>query len=103
MCLIARWRQLQELRDALLPSDKKGSLGVDIASFRAASAPRRDTGDRPDVHILRHTVLYAARPVRSCGRCLVVFFDARDDRLRTLKIMNDIRAQSDRLSERGGR
>ena len=33
MCSIVHSLSLQELRDVLLPSDKKGNLGVDIISF----------------------------------------------------------------------
>jgi len=80
---------LQELRDALLPSDKKNSLGVDIVAFV-----------QPAVAVVtpaigQTLIFFGALFFMLLGRArlrqlLVVFFQERESRLRTLKIMNDI-------------
>jgi len=80
---------LQELRDALLPSDKKGSLGVDIMSF-VQPALLVVTPAIGQTFIFFGTLFFMLLGRSQLRRVLVVFFDERDARLRTLKIMNDI-------------
>src|SRR4029078_3080280 len=80
---------LQELRDALLPSEKKGSLGVDIASF-VQPALLVVTPAICQMFIFFGTLFFMLLGRSQLRRVLVVFFDAREDRLRMLRIMNDI-------------
>lgn len=80
---------LQELRDALLPSDKKGGLGVDIMSF-AQTALSIVTPAVGQMLIFFGTLFFMLLGRSQLRRVLVVFFEKRDARLRTLKIMNDI-------------
>ncbi|HEX9070365.1 MAG TPA: AI-2E family transporter [Pseudolabrys sp.] len=80
---------LQELRDALLPSDKKGSLGVDIISF-VQPALLIVTPAIGQTLIFFGTLFFMLLGRSQLRRVLVVFFDEREARLRTLKIMNDI-------------
>jgi predicted PurR-regulated permease PerM len=80
---------LQELRDALLPPEKKGSLGVDIASF-VQPALLVVTPAIGQMFIFFGTLFFMLLGRSQLRRFLVVFFDAREDRLRMLKIMNDI-------------
>jgi predicted PurR-regulated permease PerM len=80
---------LQELRDALLPSEKKGSLGVDIVSF-VQPALLVVTPAIGQTFIFFGTLFFMLLGRSQLRRVLVVFFDERDDRLRMLKIMNDI-------------
>ena len=80
---------LQELRDALLPSDKKDSLGVDIISF-VQPALLIVTPAIGQTLIFFGTLFFMLLGRSQLRRVLVVFFDEREARLRTLKIMNDI-------------
>jgi predicted PurR-regulated permease PerM len=80
---------LQELRDALLPSEKKGSLGVDIMSF-VQPALLIVTPAIGQIFIFFGTLFFMLLGRSQLRRVLVVFFDQREARLRTLKIMNDI-------------
>jgi predicted PurR-regulated permease PerM len=80
---------LQDLRDALLPSDKKGSLGVDIMSF-VQPAVLIVTPAIGQVLTFFGTLFFMLLGRSRLRRVLVAFFDERDTRLRTLKIMNDI-------------
>lgn len=80
---------LQELRDALLPSDKKGSLGVDIVSF-VQPALLVVTPAIGQTFIFFGTLFFMLLGRSQLRRVLVAFFDERDARLRMLKIMNDI-------------
>jgi len=80
---------LQELRDALLPSEKKGSVGVDIASF-VQPALLVVTPAIGQTFIFFGTLFFMLLGRSQLRRVLVVFFDAREDRLRMLRIMNDI-------------
>ncbi len=80
---------LQELRDALLPSDKKGSLGVDIMSL-VQTALSIVTPAIGQIFIFFGTLFFMLLGRSQLRRVVVVFFDDRDARLRTLKIMNDI-------------
>ncbi len=80
---------LQNLRDALLPSDKKGSLGVDIMAF-VQPAVLLITPAIGQTFIFFGTLFFMLLGRSRLRRVLVAFFDERDARLRTLKIMNDI-------------
>jgi len=80
---------LQGLRDTLLPSNQKGSLGVDIVSFvqpvMAIVAP--GVGQ---MLIFFGTLFFMLFGRSQLRRVLVAFFDEREARLRMLKIMNDV-------------
>ena len=93
---------LQGLREALLPSEKKASLGVDIMSF-VQPALLIVTPAIGQMFIFFGTLFFMLLGRSQLRRVLVVFFDEREARLRTLKIMNDIEQQFDRLSERRDR
>jgi predicted PurR-regulated permease PerM len=80
---------LQDLRDALRPSDKKGSLGVDIMSF-VQPAVLIVTPAIGQMLTFFGTLFFMLLGRSRLRRVLVAFFDERDARLRTLKIMNDI-------------
>jgi predicted PurR-regulated permease PerM len=80
---------LQELRDALLPSEKKGGLGVDIMSF-VQPALLVVTPAIGQTFIFFGTLFFMLLGRSKLRRVLVVFFDEREARLRTLRIMNDI-------------
>jgi predicted PurR-regulated permease PerM len=80
---------LQEMRDALLPSDKRGSLGVDIMTF-VQPAVFVVTPAIGQIFIFFGTLFFMLLGRSQLRRVLVIFFDERDARLRTLKIMNDI-------------
>ena len=80
---------LQELRDALLPSDKKGGLGVDIMSF-VQPALLVVTPAIGQTFIFFGTLFFMLLGRSHLRRVVVAFFDEREARLRTLKIMNDI-------------
>ena len=80
---------LQEMRDALLPSDKKGSLGVDIMSF-VQPALLVVTPAIGQTFIFFGTLFFMLLGRSRLRRVVVAFFDEREARLRTLKIMNDI-------------
>lgn len=80
---------LQEMRDALLPSDKRGGLGVDIMSF-VQPALLVVTPAIGQIFIFFGMLFFMLLGRAQLRRVLVIFFDERDARLRTLKIMNDI-------------
>ena len=80
---------LQELRDAFLPSDKKGSLGVDIMAF-IQPAVLIVTPAIGQLLIFFGTLFFMLLGRARMRRVLVAFFDERDARLRMIKIMNDI-------------
>ncbi len=80
---------LQEMRDALLPADKKGILGVDIMTF-VQPAVLIVTPAIGQIFIFFGTLFFMLLGRAQLRRVLVIFFDERDARLRTLKIMNDI-------------
>ncbi len=80
---------LQDLRDALLPSDKKGSLGVDIMAF-VQPAVLVITPAIGQTFIFFGTLFFMLLGRSRLRRVLVAFFDEHDARLRTLKIMSDI-------------
>src|SRR4029077_14884042 len=80
---------LQELRDALLPSDKKGGLGVDIMSF-VQPALLVVTPAIGQTFIFFGTLFFMLLGRLQLRRVVVAFFDEREARLRTLKIMNHI-------------
>jgi predicted PurR-regulated permease PerM len=80
---------LQGLREALLPSEKKASLGVDIMSF-VQPALLIVTPAIGQMFIFFGTLFFMFLGRSQLRRVLVVLFDEREARLRTLKIMNDI-------------
>jgi predicted PurR-regulated permease PerM len=80
---------LQDLRDKFLPSDKKGSLGVDIVAF-VQPAMLIVTPAIGQMLIFFGTLFFMLLGRSQLRRFLVIFFDKREARLRTLKIMNDI-------------
>lgn len=80
---------LQDLRDALLPADKKGSLGVDIMTF-LQPAVLVVTPALGQLLIFFGTLFFMLLGRARMRRVLVAFFAERDARLRMLKIMNDI-------------
>jgi predicted PurR-regulated permease PerM len=80
---------LEELRDTLLPSDKKGSLGVDIVAF-VQPAVLVVTPAVGQTLIFFGTLFFMLLGRSRMRRVLVAFFDERESRLRALKIMNDI-------------
>jgi len=80
---------LQAMRDALLPSDKRGSLGVDIMTF-VQPAVLIVTPAIGQILIFFGTLFFMLLGRSELRRVLVIFFDEREARLRTLKIMNDI-------------
>lgn len=80
---------LQGLREALLPSEKKADLGVDIMSF-VQPALLIVTPAIGQMFIFFGTLFFMLLGRSQLRRVLVVFFDEREARLRTLKIMNDI-------------
>lgn len=80
---------LQEMRDALLPSEKKGNLGVDIISF-IQPALLVVTPAIGQTFIFFGALFFMLLGRSQLRRVLVVFFDEREARLRMLKIMNDV-------------
>ena len=80
---------IQELRDAILPSGKKESLGVDIMSFVQATLSIV-TPAIGQALIFFGTLFFMLLGRSQLRRVLVALFEQRDARLRTLKIMNDI-------------
>ena len=80
---------LQELRDALLPAERKGSIGVDIMSF-VQPALLVVTPAIGQMFIFLGTLFFMLLGRARLRRVLVAFFDEREARLRMLKIMNDI-------------
>lgn len=80
---------LQDLRNALLPSDNKGGLGVDIVTF-VQPAVSIVTPAIGQIFIFFGTLFFMLLGRSRARRVLVAFFDERDARLRMLKIMNDI-------------
>jgi len=82
---------LQDLRNALLPSDKanNGGLGFDIISI-AQPAVTIVTPAIGEVFIFFGALFFMLVGRNRLRRVLVAFFDDREARLRTLKIMNDI-------------
>jgi predicted PurR-regulated permease PerM len=80
---------LQELREALLPADKKGSLGVDIVAF-IQPALLIVTPAIGQTLIFFGALFFMLLGRSQLRRVLIAFFDERDARLRTIKIMNDI-------------
>jgi predicted PurR-regulated permease PerM len=80
---------LQEVRDALLPSEKKGDLGVDIISF-VQPALLIVTPAIGQTFIFFGTLFFMLLGRSELRRVAVAFFDEREARLRMLKIMNDV-------------
>lgn len=82
-------KALREMRNALLPDAAKGGMGVDIASFVQPVVAIVAPGIG-QVFIFFGTLFFMLLGRSHMRRWLVAFFDERDARLRTLKIMNDI-------------
>ncbi|HET9716715.1 MAG TPA: AI-2E family transporter [Pseudolabrys sp.] len=80
---------LQQLRDALLPPDKKGSIGVDIVAF-VQPAILFVTPAIGQLLIFFGTLFFMLLGRSHLRHLVVAFFEARESRLRSLKIMNDI-------------
>jgi predicted PurR-regulated permease PerM len=80
---------LQELRNTLLPSGQTGSIGVDIMSF-VQPALLVVTPAIGQTLIFFGTLFFMLLGRSQLRRVLVAFFDEREDRLRVLRIMNDI-------------
>jgi len=80
---------LQDLRDALLPTDKKGGLGVDIMAF-IQPAVLIVTPAIGQILIFFGTLFFMLLGRTQLRWVLIAFFDEREARLRTIKIMNDI-------------
>jgi predicted PurR-regulated permease PerM len=80
---------LQGLRDTLLPSDKKAGLGVDIMAF-VQPALLIVTPAIGQTLIFFGTLFFMLLGRSQLRRVLIAFFDEREARLRTIKIMNDI-------------
>jgi predicted PurR-regulated permease PerM len=80
---------LQELRNALLPSDSKGGFGFDIVSI-VQPAVSIVTPAIGQMFIFFGTLFFILLGRTRLRRLLVALFDDRGARLRTLKIMNDI-------------
>ncbi len=80
---------LQNLRNALLPADAKGGVGVDIMSFvkPAVSVVTPAVGQ---MLIFFGALFFMLLGRNRLRRVLVAFFSAREARLRTLRIVNDI-------------
>jgi predicted PurR-regulated permease PerM len=82
-------RQMQSLRDTLLPPDSKGNIGVDIMNFVQPAASIVVPGIE-QVLIFFGTLFFMLLGRSQLRRVVVAFFDHRDARLRALKVMNDI-------------
>jgi predicted PurR-regulated permease PerM len=80
---------LQDMRNALLPSDTKTGVGFDLMSI-VQPAVTVVTPAIGEVFIFFGTLFFMLVGRAQLRRVLVVFFDDREARLRTLKIMNDI-------------
>ena len=80
---------LQEMRNALLPSDSKGGLGFDIVSI-VQPAVTIVTPAIGQTFIFLGSLFFMLLGRSQLRRVLVAFFDNREARLRMLKIMNDI-------------
>ena len=80
---------LDNLRNALLPSNAQSKLGVDIMSFvqPAVSVVTPAIGQ---LLIFFGALFFMLLGRNRLRRVLVVFFDERDARLRSLRIMRDI-------------
>ena len=80
---------LQDLRNALLPSDTRSGLGFDIMSV-VQPAVSIVTPAIGQVFVFFGALFFMLLGRAQLRHVLVAFFDERDARLRTLKIMNDI-------------
>jgi predicted PurR-regulated permease PerM len=84
------WAMMQDLRKALLPGDQgNAGIGVDIAAFiqPVFSIVTPAIGE---VFIFFGTLLFMLIGRSRLRRVVVAFFEDREARLRTLKIINDI-------------
>jgi predicted PurR-regulated permease PerM len=80
---------LQDMRNALLPSDTKAGLGFDIVSI-VQPAVIIVTPAIGQIIVFFGALFFMLLGRTRLRRVLVAFFQDRDARLRTLKIMNDI-------------
>jgi predicted PurR-regulated permease PerM len=80
---------LQDLRKALLPSSGNGEVGFDIISV-VQPAVSIVTPAIGEIFIFFGALFFMLLGRVRLRRVLVAFFDDREARLRTLKIMNDI-------------
>jgi predicted PurR-regulated permease PerM len=84
------WAMMQDLRKALLPGDAgKDGLGVDIAAF-VQPIFSIVTPAIGEVFIFFGALFFMLIGRTKLRRVTVAFFEDREARLRTLKIMNDI-------------
>ncbi len=84
------WAMMQEVRKALLPGDQgNGGLGVDIAAF-VQPVFAIVTPAIGEVFIFFGALFFMLIGRTRLRRVVVAFFEDREARLRTLKIMNDI-------------
>jgi predicted PurR-regulated permease PerM len=82
-------RALQSLRDALLPANEKGGIGVDIMSFVQPIVSIVVPGIS-QMLIFFGTLFFMLLGRNHLRRVAVAFFRVREAKLRALKIMNDI-------------
>jgi len=80
---------LQDMRNALLPSDSKGGVGFDLMMV-VQPAVTIVTPAISQLIIFFGSLLFMLLGRSQIRRVMVIFFDDRAARLRTLKIMNDI-------------
>jgi predicted PurR-regulated permease PerM len=84
------WAMMQDLRKALLPGDQgKAGVGVDIAAF-VQPIFSIVTPAIGEVFIFFGALFFMLIGRTQLRRVTVAFFEDREARLRTLKIMNDI-------------
>ena len=84
------WAMMQDLRKALMPGDAgKAGVGVDIAAF-VAPVFSIVTPAIGEVFIFFGALFFMLIGRTQLRRVAVAFFEEREARLRTLKIMNDI-------------
>jgi predicted PurR-regulated permease PerM len=83
---------LEELRNAILPQDEKSHFGVDIVNF-VQPALTIVTPAIGQIFIFFGTLFFFLLGRARLRQAFVVQFDGHEDRLRALKIMNDIEHQ----------
>lgn len=83
---------LTDLRNSILPEDKKGGLGIDIVTF-VTPVLAIATPALSQAFILFGTLFFVLLGRTHLRRTLVARFTGHDARLRTLRIWNDIESQ----------
>lgn len=83
---------LSDLRNAILPDDKKGGLGIDIATF-VAPVLAIATPALSQAFILFGTLFFVLLGRTQMRRALVARVTGHDARLRTLRIWSDVESQ----------